>query len=65
MSSKTGSPKASARQAAIDGVMAEGFAVIGKVSQYVVDLADQQILAVGSACHRCFHADKFTNFGFN
>ena len=49
-----------AAQIAIDGIVAESLAMIRKVRQRVVDLADQQVLAVSKTCHGFFHADDFT-----
>ena len=46
----------------VDRVVAELLTVVSKVRQRVVDLADQQILTVIEASHRCFHAGDFTAF---
>lgn len=54
-----------AAQIAVDGIVAEGIAMIREVRQRVVDLADQQILAVSKACYSFFHANEYTGFSPN
>jgi hypothetical protein len=42
-------------QVAVDGIVAEPFAVVCEVRQRIVDLADQPILAVIETSHSFFH----------
>lgn len=48
-------------QVAIDGIVTEFLAVVSKVRQRVVDLANQQILAIIKSCYRCFHTVNVAN----
>ncbi len=49
-------------QITIDGIVAEGLAMVRKVRQRIVDLADQEILAIGKATYRFFHAENLPLF---
>jgi hypothetical protein len=51
-----------AAEVAVDRVMAEPFAMVRKVRQRVVDLTDQQVLAIIEASHCCFPIDNSIAF---